>query len=382
MRRRLFHHLAVFVTGLALITGLTTVATVPAQAASFSVSMSASATTVVVGKTVTFSGKVSPKPSSRTLYLQRRYVGSSTWTSVKKFTAASSGSYTVSTGFSTDRDGDFRVYKPKSSSRKSGYAKAVRVFVDPKPSVISASLTSVSTAVEPLSGGVVLTVTGTHLTGTSKVTVTPRVARSYTSKGDGVFPALKASFTVTSDKALRVTPPASLAGTNVVTVYTPTQTVTTTITYAKATRTASTFEKQVLEQLNVRRSTTQTCRGKSMRAVGALTWDGAFADLALSHAKDLAARQGAGYDGLSHTTYGLKTWSERFVIAGYSSGFSEDLALSPAGFSASQVVQQWMTSTSGHCESVMDGRWTKAGVGVASGLWGKQSSIFTNLDLH
>jgi len=41
-----------------------------------------------------------------------------------------------------------------------------------------------------------------------------------------------------------------------------------------------------------------------------------------------------------------------------------------------------MNSTDGHCESVMDGRWTRAGVGVAAGVWGTQDSIWTNLDLR
>lgn len=382
MRTRLLYHLTALATGLALTAGFVVVATVPAQAASFGVTITASAKAVVIGQTVKFTGKVSPKPSSRTLYLQRRYVGSSTWTSVKKFKAASSGSYSVSTGFSNDRDRYYRIYKPKSSSRKAGYSKAVQVIVDPKPTGKPATLSSVSPAFEPLSGGVALTVAGSHFTGTTKVTVTPQVPASDTTKGDGVFPELTAGFTVTSDTGLRMTPPASLAGTNLVKIYTPTGTVTTTVTYAKATRTASAFEKQVLDQVNARRSSVQTCNGKSKPAVGALTWDGAYADVALSHAKDLVARQGAGYSGLDHTTYGLKDWFQRLSLAGYTGAVSEDLALSPADFTASQVVQQWMNSKSGHCESVMDGRWTKAGIGAATGLWGSQSSIFTNLDLR
>lgn len=382
MRRRLLRHLTAFVTGLALATGLLAVATVPAHAASFSLTIAASAKTVFLGDTATFTGKVSPKPSSRTLYLQRRYVGSSTWTTVKKFRAGSSGSYKVSTGFSNDRDRYYRVYKPKSSSRKAGHSKAVQVIVDPKPTGPPASLTSVSPAVEPLSGGIDLAITGTQLTGTTRVTVTPQVRPAHTADGSGVFPELTAAFSVTSDTEIKVTPPASLGGTNLVKVYTPAATLTTTVTYAKAARSPSTFEQQVLDQVNLRRSSTQTCRGKSMPAVGALTWDGEYADLTLSHAKDLAARQGLGYNGLSHTTYGVKEWYHRFFLAGYDGGFGEDLALSPTSSSASQVVQQWMNSTDGHCESVMDGDWTKAGVGVASGLRGSQSSIFSNLDLR
>lgn len=382
MRARPIHHLTAFVTGLALTTGLVAVGGVPAEAASFGLSISASAKTVVVGKTVTFSGKVSPKPSSQTLYLESRYVDSSTWTTVTKFTSAKSGSYSVSAGLSNDRDRYYRVYKAKSSSHSAGYSSAVQVVVDPKPSSTAATLTSIKPAAVPLSGGVELTVTGTHLTGVTKVTVTPKVPASYRAKGDGAFPARTAGFTVMSNTRIRVTPPASLAGTNVVKIYTPTGTVTTNITYAKTKRKTSTFEKQILDQVNARRSTVQKCNGKSMPAAKALTWDGVYADLAYSHAKDLAARQGAGYKGLSHTTYGLNDWFQRFSLAGYPKGVSEDLALSPAHFSAAQVVQQWMNSTSGHCESVMSRNWTKAGVGVARGLWDKQSSIFTNLDLR
>jgi uncharacterized protein YkwD len=220
------------------------------------------------------------------------------------------------------------------------------------------------------------------LSGTTKVTVTPQVRADYTADGSGAFPELTAGFAVSSDSQLEITTPASLAGTNLVKIYTAGGTLTATLTYARTVHTPTSFEQQVLDQVNLRRSSKQTCRGTSMPAVGALTWDGEYADLTLSHARDLAARQGAGYSGLSHTTYGLKEWYYRFYLAGYSGAFSEDLALSPAGYSASDVVQQWMDSKDGHCESVMDGEWTKVGIGVASGLWGSQSSIFTNLDLR
>jgi uncharacterized protein YkwD len=382
MRRRLFRHLTAFVTGLALATGLLTVATVPAQAATFKVSIGASTTVAVVGGKVTFSGKVSPKPSKRTVYLQRRNVGSTSWTTVTKFTVAKSGTYKVTTTLTSDRDRYYRIYKPKSSGRKAGHSRAIQLIVDPAPPSTPSSLLSLSPATSPLSGGTTLTVTGTGLSGTTKVTVTPQVKADYTADGSGAFPELTAGFAASSDSQLEITTPASLAGTNLLKIYTAGGTLTATLTYARTAHDPTSFEKQVLDQVNLRRSSKQTCRGTSMPAVGALTWDDEYADLALSHAKDLSARQGAGYNGLSHTTYGLKEWYHRIYLAGYGGAISEDLALSPAGYSASQVVQQWMSSTSGHCESVMDGEWTKGGIGVASGLWGSQSSIFTNLDLR
>ncbi len=368
MSGRLLRRLTAVVTGVALSTGLLTLTTPPAEAATFAVSVTASATTVKVGGKITFSGAVSPKPSSRTLYLQRRYVDSTGWSTVKKFSAARTGRYTVATGFGNDRDRYYRVYKPKTSTRKAGYSNAVRVAVNP--------------VAEPLSGGRNVTIVGSGFTGTTKVTVTPQVPAAHIADGTGALPELLATFSVTDDNTIEVTPPASLGGTNLVRIYTPTKTVVTKLTYARTSRKASTFEKAVLDQVNLRRAKSQTCNGKSMPAVRSVAWDGELSDLALSHARDLAARQDV-YKGLDHVTYGLKEFIHRFVAAGFTTGgLGEDLALSPVDSSATQVVAQWMSSKSGHCESVMGKSWVKAGVGVASGDWNGQASIFTNLDLR
>jgi len=369
MRRRLLRHLTALVTGLALAMGLLTVATVPAQAATFGVTISASMTTVLETGTVTFTGKVNPKPSSRTLYLQRRYPGSSTWASVKKFTANTDGSYSVKTGFGDARDRYFRVYKPKSSTRKVGRSASMKIVVDSPP--------------EPLSGGKTVRLNVPGATGATSVTVTPRVPADYIDANVGLSALPVAHFTVIDDNTIDITPPASLGGSNLVSIQTPSGVVETSLLFGRTSRAGSAFEKAVLDQINLRRSKKQTCRGKSMPAVGKVAWDGQLSDLARSHANDLAARQGTAYDGLDHVTHGLKEFYHRFFAAGYTSGASsEDLALSPKGYTASQVVSQWMKSNSGHCESVMNKTWKKAGIGVASGRWGSQSSIFTNLDLR
>jgi uncharacterized protein YkwD len=244
------------------------------------------------------------------------------------------------------------------------------------------SVVSISPATQPLAGGSTVRVTGSSFTGTTRVTVTPQVPADYTADGSGVFPELVAGFTVVDDGTIDVTPPASLAGTNVVKLYTPGGTVATTLTYALATHSPTDFEQQVLDQVNLRRSSSQTCNGKAMPAVSAIAWDGQLADITLAHAKDLAARQGAGYNGLSHTTYGLKEWYQRFLLAGITSGVGEDLAVKSGSPSASELVALWMSSTSGHCESVMGAGWTKAGVGVANGPFKGYAAVYANLDLR
>lgn len=384
MRRRVLERLTAALTGLALATGFLVVAAVPAEAAAFAVTITASASTVTVGARVTIKGAVSPKPSSRTLYLQRRYVDSAGWTTVKKFYATSTGRYSVTTGFGNDRDRYYRVYKPRTATRKAGFSSAVQVVVNLPATGDPATLTSVSPGTEPLSGGLAVTITGTGLAGTTRVTVTPQVLGSQTRDGTGILPELPATFEVVDAGTLRVTPPASLGGVNLVKVYTPGATLTGTIGYARAPGNPSEFEREVLEQVNLRRGTEQVCRGVAMPAVAQLGWDGELADLARSHARDLAVRFDGAYGGaLAHETFGLKSFASRFELAGYGSGgYGENLALTSAGFSAAGVVSLWMHSPDGHCESVMSPGWTRAGLGVAAGTGSRANYLFTNLDLR
>lgn len=382
MRKRLPRRLAAIATSIALAAGALQLTTVPAYAASFKVSVKASATKVVVGKKATFTGKVSPKPSSRTLYLQRRYVGSSTWKNIKKFRAAKSGSFKVTTGFGNDTDRYYRIYKPKQGSRKAGYSKAVQVIVDPKGSVAKPPSGTIKPTTGPLSGGQRATISGTGLTGTTKVTFTPQVSPARTKDNSGMLPEVAATaLKVVDDRTVEFTTPASLGGENLVKVYTPNGTLTTKYSYVATAREPSGFEQQVLDELNARRSEAQTCSGKAMPAVAAISWDGRLGDVALSHSKDQATRRSL-YPTLTHDTYGTKQFRDRLDLAGVSAPFGEILALSPASYSAKSVVDQWMGSKSGHCESVMNKSWKKAGVGVASGLWGSQQSIWSNVDFQ
>jgi len=386
MHSTLLRGTAALMAAFGLVAGLLVLSAAPAQAASFTVSVNASATTVTAGGKVTFTGTVSPRPSSRYVYLQRRMVGSTKWTTVKKVHTTRAGGYTVTVGTSSDADRYYRVYKAKQGSRKAGYSTGVQVIVDPVVVDAAATLTSLSPTSGALSGGTELTLVGSGLSGTTKVTFTPQVAPSDTADGSGVLSELPGTVVTKNDQQVMVTTPASLGGPSLVKVYTGSNTLTTTFTFTAVPRDLSSFEQEVLDELNARRAEGQTCNGTRWDPVPPLTSSGTLADLALSHSQDLANRQSV-YKGIDHKTYQTRTVGTRFALAGVTSGWGEILALSPAGYDASAVVDQWVTSKSGHCEALMSEAWTTAGVGVASGVWeyrtdAFQNSIFSNVDFQ
>lgn len=376
MAKRLLRLVASFVLSLALATGAITLATVPAQAASFGVSLSVSNSRVTVCEGVNLIGKVTPKPSSRTIHIQERIVGTSAWRTVAKATTTSYGNFRTTIVPTDAGSRHYRVYKPKAGKRKAGYSKQFLVSVLPQTGPISLCAASSS-----LAGGGTITVSGNGLRQPSQVTFTPQVAAGQLAAGFAEMPPIPASFTVVDDSTLRVVVPQGLGGTSMLTVTTPSGPVTAKFVYKKTWRNPTKFEQQILDELNKRRAKARTCRGKSMPKAGVLGWDGTLSDLALSHSRDLAARQDV-YPPLDHVTYGTKQFRDRFDLAGVSGGFGEILALSPSSRSAKAVVDQWMSSTSGHCESVMNKSWKKAGVGVASGNWGSQPSIWSNVDFQ
>ena len=376
MSKRILRLLASVAVSLALATGALTLATVPAHAASFGVSLSVSDSSVTRCEGVNLIGKVTPKPSSRTVYVQERLLGTSTWRTVAKVSTTSYGNFRTTVVPTDAGSRHYRVYKPKAGKRKAGYSKQFLVEVLPQSGTVA-----VCSASSRLAGGGTVTISGTGLRDASQVTFTPRVEAGQLAAGFSQMPAVAATFTVIDDATLRVVVPPGLGGTSTLTVTTPVGQVTTGFVYKKTWRSPTTFEQQVLDELNKRRAKARTCRGKSMPKAGALGWDGTLSDLALSHGRDLATRQDV-YPPLDHVTYGTRQFRDRFDLAGISGGFGEILALSPSGSSAKAVVDQWMSSTTGHCESVMSRSWKKAGVGVASGKWGAQPSIWTNVDFQ
>ncbi len=388
MRTILLCKMAALLAGVGLVAGTAVTSATPAVAASFSVSVSVRGISVRIGQPISISGKVTPRPARRYVYLQKRLDGSTTWRTVKRVKTTSTGAFTARTAAANDTDRYYRILKPKSTSRKAGRSASVQVIVDPASSPgMSPTLDAVTPSSGPLAGGTTLTLAGTGLTEVTRVTFTPQLDRADTADGSGVLTELPGELSVVDGK-LQVVTPASLGGSHLVTAYTPTATLTAGFTYLAAAHLPSSFEQQLFNQINERRTAAQTCHrdGENlpMPAVPALTLDQILSDLALSHSRDLATRQDL-YDGLSHLTWGTSSFAVRFRRAGVTTGgYGEILALSPDSYSAAAVVDQWMSSTTGHCESLMSAGWTRAGVGVAAMTTSSnpQNVIFSNVNFR
>jgi uncharacterized protein YkwD len=79
---------------------------------------------------------------------------------------------------------------------------------------------------------------------------------------------------------------------------------------------------------------------------------------------------------LDHTDSTGATFTERMAASGYASGnVAENIGIT-SGTSGTDVVSNWMISSTGHRESMLDPKHRAIGVGVATGTYQGQSAIF------
>jgi uncharacterized protein YkwD len=117
--------------------------------------------------------------------------------------------------------------------------------------------------------------------------------------------------------------------------------------------------QSMLATINAARGQTQICNGTSYPAQSPFTWSSSLADIAKQHSMDMASR---GY--FSHTTLGGPSMGTRVFPYWTGNRVAENIATSSNDRSNSYVVNLWMTSTSGHCEIIMNPDFTHAGVGA------------------
>lgn len=119
--------------------------------------------------------------------------------------------------------------------------------------------------------------------------------------------------------------------------------------------------QQLLDALNAARAQARLCSGKQKPAVSPLKWSAALAQAAERHSRDMVAHNFAGHTGSDGSTF-----TERIRDAGYTGApLSEDVAAGRAA--AASAVQQWLESTAGHCDSVMDAKAVDVGGACAYG---------------
>ena len=92
-------------------------------------------------QSVTVSVTTSPVAAKKTIYIQMKYSGSSTWKTVKKATTNSSGKYSWTTKMTNEKNRYYRVYIPKRSGYTKAYSKS-----SPKVDVVGATFKVSATA--------------------------------------------------------------------------------------------------------------------------------------------------------------------------------------------------------------------------------------------
>jgi uncharacterized protein YkwD len=120
------------------------------------------------------------------------------------------------------------------------------------------------------------------------------------------------------------------------------------------------LRQPVLDAINARRSQGATCRRGSasevMPAVSAVTWSDLLTSAALRHSQDMSS---AGF--FSHTGSDGSNAGTRITQAGYSwSAWGENIAAGQPNVDA--VVQAWMSSTTGHCQAIMNANFQNIGL--------------------
>jgi uncharacterized protein YkwD len=119
------------------------------------------------------------------------------------------------------------------------------------------------------------------------------------------------------------------------------------------------ISKSLLSAINDVRTQPQTCNGTEFPAAPALKWDSDLASIAMQHSMDMASK---GY--LSHTSPDGTSMGSRVFPHWSGTRVGENIAASSVNRSDSHVVRMWLTSTSGHCELLMNPDFTHAGAGA------------------
>lgn len=120
-----------------------------------------------------------------------------------------------------------------------------------------------------------------------------------------------------------------------------------------------TLENAIFAETNARRTSPQTCNGTGYPAAPALVVDSRLRQAARCHALDMASNNFFSHVGSNGSTFDM-----RVDLTGYNwNALGENIAA--GNNTAVAIVNQWMNSTSGHCESIMNPNYEDLGIGYA-----------------
>jgi uncharacterized protein YkwD len=145
----------------------------------------------------------------------------------------------------------------------------------------------------------------------------------------------------------------------------PTPVPTTTPPPASKTCGQANFQADILAAVNAARASGYVCASGAKPAAAPLAWNDVLFEVAAAHSQDMAAN----IKTLSHTGSDGSNIGQRVTRAGYGwSGVGENIAVNYAN--ANSVVDGWLKSSSGHCDNIMNARFSQFAVACVSGQWG------------
>lgn len=129
---------------------------------------------------------------------------------------------------------------------------------------------------------------------------------------------------------------------------------------------------RALQLVNDVRSRGARCGARSFGPAPPLKLSGTLAGVAFGHAADMAA-----HDYFEHEDLSGRSPAQRVRAVGYPEKLvGENIAYGPQ--SAEEVVQGWLDSP-GHCENIMDTRFTEMGIAYAAGHGSRRDLYWVQL---
>ncbi len=116
----------------------------------------------------------------------------------------------------------------------------------------------------------------------------------------------------------------------------------------------------LLAAVNTLRSTPTVCNGVTLPARPPLAWNNALGAAAQGHSDDMAAQNYFSHSGLNGSTF-----STRAADAGYT-GFATGENIAAGSVAVGDTINQWVGSTSGHCEYLMTETSNEMGAGCGN----------------
>jgi uncharacterized protein YkwD len=134
---------------------------------------------------------------------------------------------------------------------------------------------------------------------------------------------------------------------------------------------AAAVRHDILELVNTARTQGRRCGSRRFPAVAALVLDDALTRAAAAHSSDMAR-----HDAFDHAGSDGSTPAQRVERAGYGDHKLVGENIAAGAMTPAEVMQGWLASP-GHCENIMDARFTQIGIAFAENAKSRSGVFWT-----